>query len=282
MKTRGMLRATCRLVLAAYPASWRARYGAELEDVLDQHRVSVSTVLDLVVQAFAAHRHPELGATEGLSSGRLRGSFVSLVLASVVFGLAWVAVLSVRLRSSIGHADDLQNHADISRAISLVQVAGALSLVAILACAVLVGSATMRREQRGAVAMTLGLGLLTSAAFLILARTAGAGTENFAGGGQLLLLAVLVWAVGTACVVRMIGPQPPDPMFLRRGLTIGRIGLIGMGITLAGSLVLTVSVTLEAPSMGAEIHPLIAMAVAAAWAAVAAHQVTGARPVAAG
>ncbi len=136
----------------------------------------------------------------------------------------------------------------------------------------------MRREQRGAVAMTLGLGLLTSAAFLILARTAGAGTENFAGGGQLLLLAVLVWAVGTACVVRMIGPQPPDPMFLRRGLTIGRIGLIGMGITLAGSLVLTVSVTLEAPSMGAEIHPLIAMAVAAAWAAVAAHHMTDTMP----
>ena len=152
MKPGGLLRATCRLVLAAYPASWRARYGAELEDVLDQHRVSLSTVLDLVVRAFDAHRHPELGATERVDSGRLRGSFVSLLLAGVVFGLAWVAVLSVRLRSSIGHADDLQNHADISRAISLVQVAGGISLLAILACAALVASATMRRGHRGALA----------------------------------------------------------------------------------------------------------------------------------
>ena len=278
MKTRGMLRATCRLVLAAYPPGWRARYGAELEDVLDQHRVTLSTVLDLVVRAFDAHRHPELGTTERVSSGRVRGNFVSLVLASVVFGLAWVAVLSVRLRSTIGHADDLQNHADISRAISLVQVAGALSLVAILACAVLLASASLRREQRGALAATLGLGFLTAGAFLVLARTAGAGTENLAGGGQLLLLAVLVWAVGTACVVRMIGLPPPDPTLLRRGRTIGRIGLIGMAITLAGSLVLTVSVTLEAPSMGAEILPLIAMAVALAWAAAAAHRVTDTKP----
>jgi hypothetical protein len=282
MKCSGFIRSTCGLILAVYPASWRARYGAELDDALDQHRLTLSTVVDLALGAFDAQRHSELAISElTSSSGHLRSSFVSLLLAGVAFALAWAAVLSVRLRSSIGHANDLQNHADISRAITLVQVAGAISLVAILAGAVLVASATRRRGQRGALALTLGMGLLTSGAFLVLARTAGAGTENLAGGGQLLLLAVLVWAVGSACVVRMIGGQASDPTFLRRGLTIGRIGLIGMAVTLGGSVLLSVSVSLEAPSMGAEILPLIPMAVAVAWAAVAAHRMTDTMPSAA-
>jgi hypothetical protein len=280
MKPSGFLRATCGLVLAAYPASWRARYGAELEDVLDQHRLTLSTVVDLAIGALDAHRHAELGTTEMLSnSGRLRSSFVSLLLASGVFGLAWAAVLSVRLRSSIGHANDLQNHADISRAISLVQVAGAISLVAILACAVLVACATIRqRRQGGERTLTLGVGLVASGAFVGLARLAGAGMENLGEGGQLLLLAVLVWVVGAACVVRVIGPQTPDQTFLRRGLTLGRIGLIGMAVTLGGSVLLTVSVSLEAPSMGAEILPIFPMAVAFAWAAAAAHRATDTKP----
>ena len=36
MKPSGVLRRACGLVLAAYPATWRARYGDELEEVLDQ------------------------------------------------------------------------------------------------------------------------------------------------------------------------------------------------------------------------------------------------------
>lgn len=277
MKPRGFLRGTCGLVLAAYPASWRARYGAELEDALDQHRLTPSTVVDLAFGALDAHRHPELGAGEVVSSsGRLRSSFVSLLLASVGFALAWAAVLSVRLRSSIGHANDLENHGDISRAISLVQVAGVVSLVAILAGAVLVASATRRPgKQQGGQALTLGLGLAVSVAFAGLVRMAGAGMENLADGGQLLLLAVLVWAVGAACVVRMIGAQTLDPMFLQQGLRLGRIGLTSMAVALAGSVVLDVSVSLGAPSMGAEILPILPMAAAVAWAVAALHRATG-------
>ncbi len=209
MKPGCFFRAACRLILAVYPASWRARYGAELDHVLDQHRLTLSTVVDLAIGAFDAHRHAELAPTEAVSSsGWLRSSFASLLLASVVFALAWAAVLSVRLRSTIGHANDLQNHLDIGRAIGLVQVAGARSLVAILAGAVLVASATRRPGKlQGAIALTLGLGLAVSAAFVGLVRMAGAGMENLSDGGQLLLLAVVVWAVGAGCIVWIIGPR---------------------------------------------------------------------------
>ena len=75
----------------------------------------------------------------------------------------------------------------------------------------------------------------------------------------------------------MIGPQAPDPTFLRRGLTAGRIGLAAMVIALAGSVLLTIAVSFEAPSMGAEILPILPMAVAVVWAAAALRGTTPAR-----
>jgi H+/Cl- antiporter ClcA len=54
---------------------------------------------------------------------------------------------------------------------------------------------------------------------------------------------------------------------------VGRIGLISMAMTLAGSVVLTLAVSLEAPSMDAEILPILPMVVAVAWAAVAVRRV---------
>jgi hypothetical protein len=278
MKCSGFIRSTCGLILAVYPASWRARYGAELDDALDQHRLTLSTVVDLALGAFDAQRHSELAISElTSSSGHLRSSFVSLLLAGVAFALAWAAVLSVRLRSSIGHANDLLVHVDIGREISFVQVVGALSLVAILAGAVLVAAATRRRgKQRGELALTFGVGLVVAAAFVWLVRMAGAGMENLADGGQFLLLAVLAWAVGTGCAVRMIGAQAPDPTFVGRGLALGRIGAIGLAVTLTGSVVLDLSVSLEAPSMRAEILALLPMALAVLWAARTIHRIPSA------
>jgi hypothetical protein len=208
------------------------------------------------------------------SSDRLRSRFVPVLLAGAVFGLSWAAVLSVRLRSSIGHTNDLQNYPDIARALGLVQIVGVISLLALLACIVVVASATIRpREQRAGLSLTIGVGLVASAAFVWLARQAGFGTENLGGGGQFLLMAVLAWVAGAACSLRMIRPQAPDPTILGWGLLVGRIGLISMAITLAGSVVLTLAVSLEAPSMDAEILPILPMVVAVAWAAVAMRRV---------
>ena len=64
MRSRGWLRATAGLAPLLYPASWRTRYGAELEEALDQHRVTPFTIVDLAVSASHAHRHPELGPVD--------------------------------------------------------------------------------------------------------------------------------------------------------------------------------------------------------------------------
>ena len=48
MRPRGLLLITCRLALALYPAAWRDRYNRELEEVLEQHGATTTTVVDLV------------------------------------------------------------------------------------------------------------------------------------------------------------------------------------------------------------------------------------------
>ena len=268
MRIRGWLRGTCRLVLDLYPSAWRARYGAELAEVLDQHQITVLTVVDLAVSAVVAHRHPDLGPAEVLpSSARLRSGFGSMLLASLVFALAWVAVLSVRLRAVPGRASDLQNHPDLGHAIALVQVAGAISLLAILASAVAsVAAVTTARKRHGrGMASSIGVGLLTSAVFLGLGRAAGAGMENRENSGQLLLVAVLAWALGAAVLMRMIEHGAPDQAYARLGVRLGRVGALGMAVTVAISIWLGTAVSLEVPAMGAELVPVLPMAIAAAW-----------------
>jgi hypothetical protein len=48
---------------------------------------------------------------------------------------------------------------------------------------------------------------------------------------------------------------------------LGRVGVVAMAFAVAASVWLGVAVSLEAPAMGAELLPIIPMAVAAAWAA---------------
>lgn len=277
MRPNALLRSACGLVLAAYPATWRARYGAEVEEVLDQHRVSVSTVVDLAFGAFDAHRHPELGAEQLVSSSsRRRSGFVSMLIASAVFALAWAMVLSVRLRAQIDRTAEFQMTGVVGRAISLVQIAGALSLLAILAGIVLVACGTRQRGQlRSRLTVPLGVGLATSAAFLSVARAAGAGMEDRPSGGLLLILAVLAWVIGTASLVRMIRQEASDATLVRRARMLGWIGVLAMAITLAGSVWLAVVVSLRAPEMGAEILPTTVMAVGVVWTAIALRRAGG-------
>ncbi len=258
-------------VLALYPNAWRARYREELEEVLEQHHVTMHTVVDLAVGALTAHRHPTAGPAAVVPSARARSSFGSMLLAAVVFALAWVAILSVRLRAVPGRASDLQNQPDLGHAIALVQVAGALSLLAIMAGAVASVAAVtigLGRHRRG-LALPMGVALLASAAFIWLGRAAGLGMENRRNSSELLLLAVLAWALGAAFVIRMIEHSAPDPASFRLGLRLAGVGVLGMAVTLAGSIWLDVAVALQAPAMGAEIVPIVPMAIAAAWAASA-------------
>ena len=49
-----------RVFLRLYPAPWRRRYGAELEDILGAREVTLPIAVDLIRGALDAHLHPKL------------------------------------------------------------------------------------------------------------------------------------------------------------------------------------------------------------------------------
>ena len=49
-----------RWILRFYPLAWRKRYADELVSVLQEHPISLWTLLDLLRGALDAHLHPDL------------------------------------------------------------------------------------------------------------------------------------------------------------------------------------------------------------------------------
>ena len=71
-----------RALVGCHPRRWRERYREEMLDVLDQHRASARTVLNLAVSVLSTHVDPAY-RTEALSLPRLRrAALISVVIAA--------------------------------------------------------------------------------------------------------------------------------------------------------------------------------------------------------
>ena len=269
MKSQGLLRAASRLVLAVYPAAWRDRYGAELEDVLDQHRVTPSTVADLAASALRAHRHPELGPVGALpTAGGVRSSLGPVLLAAVAFALGWAEVVNLRVRNP--RAWMFANPGGADEGLKVVALAGAAGLLAVMAAALLVlWSARLRRgRQRRDLVAPLAVTALALAAFAAL-FAAAAGAIDSAASGALWWPALLGWASVSTIVMWEVGRATPDPGVLHPRLALMRLGVGAMALAVAGSVLVGVAVVLEAPAIGAPVLPITLMAGAVVWAAAA-------------
>jgi len=81
-----------RKLVACYPRRWRQRYGEEMLDVLDQHRPTARTVLNLAAGAVSTHLDPayrtERPARIGLSVSQV---------AAIAFAAAGLAIFTVML-----------------------------------------------------------------------------------------------------------------------------------------------------------------------------------------
>lgn len=275
MRSRGVLRVMCRLVLGLYPGAWRARYGPEIEDVLDHHQLSASTVLDLTAGALDAHRHPELADTEALPmSARLRSSLRSALLVTVVFALAWAEVLNVRVRNPGIWIRAYPQGADL--AIKFVGLAAAVGLAAIMTGALLfLASAHLRRGQprRGVLVALAGM-LPAFAAFVGLFAAAATAIDSNAGG-SLWPVALLGWAVVSVGVARAVAHTSPNPGVFRPCVMLIRIGVSAMAFAVVGSVWLGVALSVEAPAIDYPILPVILMAVAGVWAAASLRRLGG-------
>ena len=276
-RPRGLLRGISRLVLALYPAAWRARYGPELEEVLDHHRVTVSTVVDLTLSALDAHRHPELGATEVPSPwARLRSGLGSTLLATVLFAPAWALVLVVRVKNP-----GTWMHADLDgawMALKFVALTGAAGLAAIMAGALLLASARLRPGQPWHVRLAaLALALIACVSFAGLFAAAAVAIDSTASGA-VWPVALPVWTIGVAGLVRALAGLSPEPRLIRVSSRLARLGACAMALAFVGSIWLSVALSLEAPAIGVPIIPMALMAAATAWAAGALRRTGSERP----
>ncbi len=155
-------------------------------------------------------------------------------------------------------------------AIKAVALAGAVGLLAVMAAALLfLWSARLRpgRQRRGVVA-PLALTLLAFAAFIGLFAAAAAAIDS-ESSGALWWPALLGWALVSAGVAWAVAHASPEPGVLRPCITLARLGVGAMAFAVAGSICVGAALSLEAPAIGAPILPIMMMAGAVVWAAVA-------------
>ena len=278
MRSRGWLRATAGLVLLLYPASWRTRYEAELEEALDQHRVTPSTIVDLAVSASHAHRHPELGPVDSHAMPeRLGSSLASMLLATIAFALAWAEIVNVRVRNPRIWMFDGPNGG--AEAVKAVALAGAVGLLAIMAAALLfLWSARLRpgRQRLHVVALLAGTALAVAASVGLFA--AGAAAIDSTASGALWWPSLIGWAVVSMGTAVAVAHATPDPRVLRPCTTLVRLGVGAMALAVVGSVVVGAALSLEAPAIGAPVLPIMLMAGAVVWAAAARRRVGIERP----
>ncbi|WP_067934811.1 hypothetical protein [Alicyclobacillus kakegawensis] len=77
-------------LLRIYPRTWRERYEEEMLALLEEHKITPATVLDLLIGALDAHLNYN-GVTEGVSYmvNRLRSGVVMIFCAFMLFGVGW-------------------------------------------------------------------------------------------------------------------------------------------------------------------------------------------------
>ncbi|MFI5271742.1 MAG: hypothetical protein ACHQ4H_01750 [Ktedonobacterales bacterium] len=84
-------------LLRLYPRAWRERYRDEVAAVLAEHRITLWTMLDVVLGAFDAHLHGDLLPRRLTSMAhRIRSSEITIFCAFVLFCIAWLPLGLVR------------------------------------------------------------------------------------------------------------------------------------------------------------------------------------------
>jgi hypothetical protein len=279
MNHRSVLRAACSLLLALYPEAWRARYRDEVEDVLDQHRVTTSTVLDLAAGAVHAHRHPDLVAANQRSPATApRSRVTSLTTASLLFAVGWAASLRIGYWTGFW-IHDQDNPLRIG--VRLVYALGAASLLALTAATIALFLATTVRGRAsgpgGSVRWLALAGPLTAAGGWLVATALAPRVDASASWAMYWYVALVPWAVAMVAMSRSSPDGSTHSTAVHRALMLGRLGALGMAASLAAGIATTVGVALVAPQLGAPGLAVAMMAAAVAWAGAGRSRAAGLR-----
>lgn len=121
-----------RWLLKLYPHVWRERYEDEMLAVLEEHKITPATVLDLLIGAFDANLNFN-GFTEGVSYmiNRIRSGIVMVFCAFVLYGVGWS--LLQRLNDPIPNFQVIDKiHPEFGILYKAIFIVGFISFIAIL------------------------------------------------------------------------------------------------------------------------------------------------------
>ncbi len=151
-------------ILNCYPHRWRERYQEEMLAVLEQHAISLTTILDLLLGALDARLDPAYRTKEGFMFHRLRDTrILSTIYIGALAIFLFSATLWTILNGSLAFQDNPLggNTEAIASTASLVIIPG-LSLLALFVVAIATIKTVLRDRRFGTLIFALicfGLGI---------------------------------------------------------------------------------------------------------------------------
>lgn len=271
-----------QLLLRLYPRAWRERYGEEVTAVLAHHRVSLWTLVDVLAGACDAHLHPGLLPGRLLSMAhRIRSSELVVFCAFVLFCLAWLPMQQMRDPLPLWEST-VRAHPEIRTALDVVNAAGLVALLAVLAGGLPILLSTVRaalsaRRWRVLLlfavpfVMLVAIAVYTLLASAAWAQRAAPGSQDLTplaaalqlGFAALCLLTVIL---SVAAVVRAVTRSDLSDPVLRFALVPATIVTVALVAALLATAVLASLTIAEAPELGSP--PTLAIILAFVLAAV--------------
>lgn len=231
-------------LIRLYPAAWRARYGAEFEELLAARPPSRRDLLDIVLAAVDARLSPQVAsariARHARVSDRLAGA------AALAGGLVWSATYLIGWL--VRAEGDLSLPILVALALMLLSLPGtyvrpyarpvALAAVAVVASFALLLAEVLPWDLLVLVPALAIIGALGPGALALAAARAG----TPAGGRWRLLLLTIPWPIiGTIAVFAGLVPNAvPEPLVIGSFLPLG-IAWIVTGVRIARGPVVSVS-----------------------------------------
>ena len=255
-----------RGLLRLYPQAWRARYEAEVTQVLRQTRVTGWTLLDFLLGALDARLHSDMipGRLTSMPH-RIRTSEITIFCAFMVYGLAWAASRFVEdPLPPWEHATEL--HPEILWSYRAMDAAGVVATLAFLVGGLPILWSVIRQTaqaRKGRVVVALLAPVVLSAIFIVyLLLAAQASTARVAPSLDanltplafvlqmiLILLFFVTVGGGVAAVSYAVARSDLSERLLRFALAPAVVATVAMGAGLVATVVMSVFITTEAPNV---------------------------------
>ncbi|KPV44112.1 hypothetical protein [Alicyclobacillus ferrooxydans] len=246
-------------LLRLYPRAWRERYEEEMLGLLEQHKVTPVTVVDLLVGALDANLNYN-GIAEGVTymADRLRTGIVMIFCAFMLFGVGWSMLQ--RLTDPLNQFNAIAtSHPEFRVLFDADFIAGCLSFLAFLIGGLPVFFISVRRaikHKQKNVLMPFGVALsclvISVIATAVLAdwhHIAYALTHIYVFLGGYAVLLALMLTIGTVAVSLMITRTDFQLSELKFVFYPEVVILFCMGVAVVMSTILIIAITAYAPQL---------------------------------